>query len=321
MKKVKETGNVSNLDFATRVVIVALALVIAFPFNIFSAINLPSGYDSPDGSAAPVDYGTLITAAELPAMPADEASVADSTATLSRIAPEALDAFPDSIYLSVPKDEPAMVTGDSIAVIGDSLIVTDVVGAVPVDTVVHQYVDTMGLPKDFDPDYRTIDFNPSPTRAVWLAALCPGLGQLYNRRYWKLPIVVGGFMGLAYATDWNNRMLDDYTQAYRDLMDNDPSTKSYMDFYPPNTKEESLNRTWLEKTFKSKKDFYRRNRDLCIICMIGVYLIAMVDAYVDASLAHFDISPDLSMEVHPTVIKDSRMADKPGIGLQWALNF
>lgn len=55
--------------------------------------------------------------------------------------------------------------------------------------------------------------------------------------------------------------------------------------------------------------------------MIGVYLIAMVDAYVDASLAHFDISPDLSMEVHPTVIKDSRMADKPGIGLQWALNF
>lgn len=115
MKKVKETGNVSNLDFATRVVIVALALVIAFPFNIFSAINLPSGYDSPDGSAAPVDYGTLITAAELPAMPADEASVADSTDTLSRIAPEALDAFPDSIYLSVPKDEPAMVTGDSIA--------------------------------------------------------------------------------------------------------------------------------------------------------------------------------------------------------------
>lgn len=315
MKKVKENGNTYNLDFATRVVIVALALVIAFPFNIFSAINNYSGSGLPEGAVEPRDYGTLLSAAELP-----EGEPADSAAIMSRIAPEALDAFPDSIYLSVPKDDPAMLVGDSIAVEGDS-IVTTVVGEVPVDTVVHQYVDTIGAPADFDPDYQTIDFNPNPTRAVWMAALCPGLGQLYNRRYWKLPIVIGGFMGLAYATDWNNRMLDDYTQAYRDLMDNDPSTKSYMDFYPPNTKEESLNRSWLEKTFKSKKDFYRRNRDLCIICMIGVYLIAMVDAYVDASLAHFDISPDLSMEVHPTVIKDTKMANMPGIGLQWALNF
>lgn len=315
MKKVKENGNISNLDFATRVVIVALALVIAFPFNIFSAINNYSGSGLPEGAVEPRDYGALLSAAELP-----EGEPADSAAIMSRIAPEALDAFPDSIYLSVPKDDPAMLVGDSIAVEGDS-IVTTVVGEVPVDTVVHQYVDTIGAPADFDPDYQTIDFNPNPTRAVWMAALCPGLGQLYNRRYWKLPVVIGGFMGLAYATDWNNRMLDDYTQAYRDLMDNDPSTKSYMDFYPPNTKEESLNRSWLEKTFKSKKDFYRRNRDLCIICMIGVYLIAMVDAYVDASLAHFDISPDLSMEVHPTVIKDTKMANMPGIGLQWALNF
>ena len=54
-------------------------------------------------------------------------------------------------------------------------------------------------------------FNPDPVRAVWLSALCPGLGQIYNRRYWKLPIVVGGYMGLAYATDWNNAMLRDYT--------------------------------------------------------------------------------------------------------------
>lgn len=316
MKKVKENGNNSNLDFATRVVIVALAFVIAFPFNIFSAINQPAIHSLPDGSTVPPDYGTLVAAAELP----EVNEQVDSAATLSRIAPEALDAFPDSIYLSIPKDEPAMVVGDSITVTGDSII-TDVVGEVPVDTVVHQYVDTVMTGENFDPDYRVIEFNPSPTRAVWLSALCPGLGQLYNRRYWKLPIVVGGFMGLAYATDWNNRMLDDYTQAYRDLMDNDPSTNSYMDFYPPNTKEESLNRSWLEKTFKSKKDFYRRNRDLCIICMIGVYLIAMVDAYVDASLAHFDISPDLSMEVHPTVIKDSRNFDKPGIGLQWAFNF
>lgn len=167
---------------------------------------------------------------------------------------------------------------------------------------------------------RTIEFNPDPTRAVWLSALFPGLGQIYNRRYWKLPIIVGGYLGLGYATSWNNRMLDDYTRAYRDIMDSDPSTKSYMDFFPKNTKEEELDKTWLTNTLKSRKNFYRRNRDLCIICMVGVYLLAMVDAYVDASLSHFDITPDLSMQVAPALIPDSR--DKlPSIGLQWALNF
>ncbi len=71
-----------------------------------------------------------------------------------------------------------------------------------------------------------IPFNPSPTRAAWLSALCPGLGQIYNRRYWKLPIIVGGFMGLGYATSWNNTQYKDYMQGYRDLLDDDPDTKA-----------------------------------------------------------------------------------------------
>ncbi|MCH5214332.1 MAG: hypothetical protein J1E97_03995, partial [Muribaculaceae bacterium] len=137
-------------------------------------------------------------------------------------------------------------------------------------------------------------FNPDPTRAVWMSVLFPGLGQIYNRRYWKLPIIVGGFMGLGYGTTWNNGQFQDYSQAYRDLLDNDPSSNSYMNFFPPNTDESSLDKSWLTNVMKRRKDYYRRNRDLCIICMVGVYLLCMVDAYVDASLAHFDISPDLS---------------------------
>lgn len=164
------------------------------------------------------------------------------------------------------------------------------------------------------------EFNPSPERAVWMSALFPGLGQIYNRRYWKLPIVVGGFMGLGYATNWNNSMLTEYSQAYRDLMDNDPSTKSYMNFFPPNTKEESLNKTWLTNVLKSRRDFYRRNRDLCIICCVGLYLLCMVDAYVDASLAHFDISPDLSIEWSPAIGLDPS-EKKLYAGIQWGLNF
>lgn len=164
------------------------------------------------------------------------------------------------------------------------------------------------------------EFNPSPERAVWMSALFPGLGQIYNRRYWKLPIVVGGFMGLGYATNWNNNMLRDYSQAYRDLMDNDPSTKSYMDFFPPNTKEENLNKTWLTNVMKSRRDYYRRNRDLCIISCVGLYLLCMVDAYVDASLAHFDISPDLSIEWSPAIGVDPSEG-KLNVGIQWAFNF
>lgn len=176
-------------------------------------------------------------------------------------------------------------------------------------------------PSEYDVwEEREIVFSPDPNRAVWMSALFPGLGQVYNRRYWKLPIVVGAYMGLGYATSWNNNMLSEYTKAYRDIMDNDPSTNSYMNFFPPTTNEADLDKTWLTNLLQSRKNYFRRNRDLCIIGMVGVYLIAMVDAYVDASLTHFDITPDLSMDLTPQLIIDSR-GQKPGIGLAWALNF
>jgi len=164
------------------------------------------------------------------------------------------------------------------------------------------------------------DFNPSPERAVWMSALLPGLGQIYNRRYWKLPIIVAGYMGLGYATSWNNTQLTDYNQAYRDLLDADPSTNSYMNFFPPTTSESDLDRKWLESVLKSRKNYYRRNRDLCVICMVGLYLLCMVDAYVDATMAHFDITPDLSMDLQPTFFQPP--GDRlPAVGVQWAFTF
>ena len=146
-------------------------------------------------------------------------------------------------------------------------------------------------------------FVPNPSRAVWLSALFPGLGQAYNRRY------------------WNNRMLGDYTRGYRDLTDNDPNTNSYKEFFHSTVDVNSLDKAWLEKTFKAKKDFYRRNRDLSIICMVGMYLLCMVDAYVDASLAQFDVSSDLSMNVSPQIIAPTDHSSRPSFGVQWSLNF
>ena len=217
--------------------------------------------------------------------------------------------FPDSIPVGAPIEKNAIVEGLDFETRGDSL---DVVSADSVKVVKYNPYDVW--------EERETTFNPDPSRAVWMSALFPGLGQIYNRRYWKLPIVIGGFMGLGYATSWNNGMLSDYTKAYRDIMDTDPSTKSYMDFFPPTTKEEDLDKTWLTNLLRSRKNFYHRNRDLCVICMVGVYLIAMVDAYVDASLSHFDVTPELSIDVTPAVFRDGR-GSKPSFGLLWALTF
>lgn len=187
-----------------------------------------------------------------------------------------------------------------------------------VSVIVIEPADTVPVEDLVVEEFRV--FNPDPVRATWLSALCPGLGQIYNRRYWKLPIVVGAYMGLVYATNWNNTMLTDYTRAYRDLTDNDPDTNSYMDFFAPNVSESSLNHSWLLRTFESRKNYFRRNRDLCIIGMVGVYLLAIVDAYVDASLSQFDISPDLSLQWSPMLIQEIRNQG-PSVGVQCSLNF
>ena len=166
-------------------------------------------------------------------------------------------------------------------------------------------------------------FNPDPQRALWLSALCPGLGQVYNRRYWKLPIVVGAFVGLSYGASWNNRMYKDYSKGYRDVMDDDPDTRSYMDFFPPTVRESDLETAWLQKVMKNKRDYYRRYREICVIAMVGVYLLNIVDAYVDASMAHFDISPDLTLDVSPTAIDNGAVGGGrlPSLGVQCAISF
>ncbi len=245
-------------------------------------------------------------------------------------APPTAATLPDSIPLGqpLPEGSRAEVVEDEIISAGDSLriIPTDTVpvltagealGALEADSIAP-FPETVTKNDEWEP--RDIEFSPDPTKAVWYSALFPGLGQIYNRRYWKLPIIVGGYLGLAYATNWNNTMLSDYTRAYSDLLDNDPSTNSYMDMFAPNVKEEDLDKTWLQNVLRSRKNYFRRNRDLCIIGMVGVYLLAMVDAYVDASLSHFDISPDLSMDVVPSLLQDGRNK-LPSVGMTWALNF
>ena len=109
-------------------------------------------------------------------------------------------------------------------------------------------------------------FVPNANRAIWLAMVFPGAGQIYNRKYWKLPIVYGGFVACAYALNWNSKMYKDYSQAYLDIMDDDPNTKSFENFIPLNTNISGQEERFKE-LFRKRKDLYRRQRDLSIFCL------------------------------------------------------
>ena len=148
-----------------------------------------------------------------------------------------------------------------------------------------------------------VNWQPNSSKAL-LWALLPGGGQIYNRKYWKLPIVWGAFMTCYYSVTWNHRQYQDYHAAYRDLSSEDPSKNtSWLAFAPAGAKAEDYKtyQSTLKSTLKRGNDFCRRYRDLSILASVLVYGLSILDAYVDAELYTFDISPDLSLRVAPEV--------------------
>lgn len=159
-------------------------------------------------------------------------------------------------------------------------------------------------------------FNPKPWKAVWWSLLVPGGGQIYNRKYWKLPIVYGGFLALIYGYNWNQRYYTTYQTAYRELstdMENQKlgiessSNPTYLDLIRGGTLAQrreyaQRNQTYLLNTFKNKKNTYRNYRDYCVVGMLAVYLVSVIDAYVDAAMFKFDVSPELSPNGDPNVM-------------------
>ena len=204
----------------------------------------------------------------------------------------------DSLFIAEPLEIPELNSEDSISIMSDT------------------------LPVKRKRDWNT--WRPDAKRAMWLARVLPGAGQIYNRKYWKLPLVYGGITGCIYAITWNNQMFHDYSQAYMDIMDNDPNTDSYNDFLHLGNVVDESNKSRYQELFRKRKDRYRRWRDLSVFALIGVYALSVIDAYVDASLSEFDISDDLSLSVSPTVI-DARstggVSKSPAIGVGCSLRF
>lgn len=176
-------------------------------------------------------------------------------------------------------------------------------------------------------------FKPNPTRAVLYSAIFPGLGQIYNRKYWKLPLVYGGFLGLTYAISWNGRYYNDYTKGYKALMREDYKSDANFAIWGPFVKRggrETVDAysdseiATLRSSFKRSRDSYRRYRDLSIIGAVALYALCMIDAYVDAHLFDFNISPDLSLKVEPISMNPlgstNRFSEK-SYGVQCSIQF
>jgi len=153
-------------------------------------------------------------------------------------------------------------------------------------------------------------FNADPQRATMLALTFPGFGQIYNRKYWKIPLVYAGFGGIAYAISYNSSLYNKYMKAYQDFTDDIPETDSYLnilsfadpvDYDPvlyPDTYDESA-AAWYRERMLKQIDYNKKYRDLSYIGVALWYIITVLDANVDASLFNYDISDNLDFAVAP----------------------
>jgi len=114
------------------------------------------------------------------------------------------------------------------------------------------------------------------------------LGQAYNKKYWKIPIVYAGIGTLAYLSIRNNNYYQDFKTAYKNLYDTNPNGYYYM-----------YNTSFTLSGLEAGKNYYRRYRDMYAIFTVGVYVLNIVDAAVDGYLYDFDISDDLSLKIQP----------------------
>lgn len=152
-------------------------------------------------------------------------------------------------------------------------------------------------------------------KATTLSTIFPGAGQVFNKSYWRVPIVIGGMASTIYTIDWNNRGYQRFKTAYTLRVDYDNNPEKY-----PGGAADEFRGAYSATFLKNLKDSYRRNRDLCIILTAGVYLLQILDAHVDAHLQDYDISDDLTMNLEP-YFDYSPIGSQPVYGVNMCVNF
>jgi hypothetical protein len=150
----------------------------------------------------------------------------------------------------------------------------------------------------------------SPMKATMFSAALPGFGQIYNRKYWKIPLVYAGFGALGYSLVFNVTHYNEFIKGYQDFTDNIPETKSYINLirgYNPAEYDPVLypktatleNAQTIKDGLLRQVDYYRKYRDLSYIGIAAWYIVSILDANVDASLSDYDISDNINLTLVP----------------------
>jgi uncharacterized protein DUF5683 len=145
----------------------------------------------------------------------------------------------------------------------------------------------------------------NPQKAAWYSAVIPGLGQAYNKKYWKIPLIWAGIGAFAYFIDYNN----DLYQFYR----------KNLIYEVAGNVNGFINETPLEEsTLKSARDQFRRTRDQLIIFGVIFYMLNIVDAHVDAHLIEFDVNQSLSVQLEPSIQSNPNGKQSTGLSLKFS---
>ena len=158
-----------------------------------------------------------------------------------------------------------------------------------------------------------------PMRATMLAVALPGLGQIYNRKFWKVPFVYAGFGGAVFAITYNSTNYSKFMKAYQDFTDDIPQTDSYLELiknadpatYDPVLHPATYDRSaasWYTERMLRQVDLFKKYRDLSYIGFAAWYLFTVLDANVDASLLNYDISNNLNLQIEPVQVPNGGYA-------------
>lgn len=180
--------------------------------------------------------------------------------------------------------------------------------------------DTLSIPK---PAKKR--FTPDPVKATMLAVALPGMGQVYNRKYWKIPLVYAGFGGLAYAIKFNSGEYAKFMKAYQDFVDENPHTDSYtkikgLEGINPQTLN-AKDKSYYQDQMIRFIDDYKRSRDLSYIGIGFWYMVSILDANVDASLFNYDVGDNLNVAIMPIQVTAPGGFLGAGINVSMKLNF
>lgn len=141
-----------------------------------------------------------------------------------------------------------------------------------------------------------------PKKAALYAAVLPGLGQIYNKKYWKLPLVYGGFIGFGYGVSFYQKGYTKYKSELFDILETDAPLSAS---------------GYTEDQLRTIVDKYRRERDFFMILMAGMYFLQIVDAHVDAHLKEFDLNPKLHVRIEPTMENDMLVGRTAGFSIKF----